>query len=60
MSNVISGSGISLIFLVVLCHGQPVALDLQDEPLSVLQEFLNGVEVEMDQLRELEPGLGGR
>ena len=46
-------------FFFSLCHGNPAALDLQVWPLSLLQEFIDGVEVALSQLRVLDLGLGG-
>jgi hypothetical protein len=33
--------------VVSLCHGDPAALDLQDRPLPSLQQFIDGVQVEL-------------
>ena len=47
-------------FLVVgLCHGDPVALGLQDQPLHVLQQFIDGVDVSVGQLNVLDLVLCG-
>jgi hypothetical protein len=36
--------------VVVLCHGDPVALDLQDQDLHVHKQFIHGVDVGVGQL----------
>ena len=47
-------------FLVVgLCHGDLKALGLQDQPLHVLQWFIDGVDVGLGQLKVLDLDLGG-
>ena len=45
--------------VVALCHGDPVALELQDWSLHVLQQIIDGVDVGAGQLRDLDLGLGG-
>lgn len=42
-----------------MCHADFVALVLQDQPLLVIQQFLNGVEDRVCQLKTLDLGLGG-
>lgn len=44
---------------VVLCHGDPEVLVLQDLPLRALQQFIVGVDVAVYQLKALALGLGG-
>jgi len=44
---------------IILCHGDPAALDLQDLFFCILQKFIDGVEFGMDQLKALDPCLGG-
>ena len=41
------------------CHGDPVALVLQDWLLDMLQQFINVVDVGVGQLKALDLGLGG-
>ena len=41
------------------CHGDPAALDLQACPLHMLQQFIDKVDVGMDQLITWVLGLGG-
>ena len=43
-----------------LGHRDPTALSLQDQPLHELQEFIDGVLVEVGQLKALDLGLGSR
>ena len=45
--------------MVALCHGDPAALDLQDWPLSELQQFIDGVDVGVGQFKALGLGVGG-
>ena len=42
---------------VVLCHGDPAALDPQDPPLHVLWQFTDEVDIEANQLKTLNLGL---
>ena len=49
----------TLAYLVVLCHGNPAAFVLQDWPLHMLLQFIDGVDVEVGQLKVLDLGLGG-
>lgn len=44
-------------FYFAPCHGDPAALDLQDWPLHVLQQFIDGLDVGLGQLKPLELGL---
>jgi hypothetical protein len=46
--------------LVVQCLGGHAALDLQDWPLHALQQFIDGMDVRVGQLKALDLGLGGR
>lgn len=39
---------------VTLCHGDPVALDLQDQPLYTLQWMIDGVAVGVGRLKALD------
>lgn len=43
---------------VALCHGEPAALVLQDQPLHMLQQLISGVDVRVGQLKQ-SLGLGG-
>ena len=45
--------------VVALCHGDLVALDLQDQLLHTLQQFIDGIDVGVGQLKSLDLGLGG-
>ena len=45
--------------VVVLCHGDPAALSLQDQLFCLLQQFIDGVDVGVDQLKALDLGKGG-
>ena len=45
--------------VVALCHGDPVALNLSDPALHVLQQFINGVDVGVSQFKALDVGLRG-
>jgi len=45
--------------VVALCYGDPAALDLQDQPLRVLQQLTDEVDVRVDPLRALNLGLDG-
>ena len=45
--------------VVALCHGDPVALDLQGWLLRMLQQFIDGVDVGVGQQEVLDLGLGG-
>ena len=40
--------------VVALCHGDPAALDLQDWPLHMLQQFIDEVDVEVGQFKALD------
>ena len=42
---------------VVLCHGDPTALALQDQPLHVPQGFTDGVDIGVSLHKALDPGL---
>ena len=44
---------------VALCHGDPAAFVLQDQPLHVLEQFIHGVDVGVGQPKPLDLGLGG-
>ena len=44
--------------VVALCCGDPVTLNLQDWPLHILQQFINGINVGVSQLKALDLGLG--
>ena len=47
-------TGTSLRYPVVaLCHGDPAALDLQERPLHMLQQFIDGTDVGVGQLKAL-------
>jgi hypothetical protein len=46
--------------VVALCHGDPAALDLQSWLLNMLQQFIDGVDVSVRQLKASDLGLGGR
>ena len=54
------GSSLGLLSVGAPCHGDPAALDMQDQPFYVLQQFIDGVDVEIDQLKVLDVGLGGK
>jgi hypothetical protein len=41
------------------CHGDPVALVLQDWLLDMLQQFINVVDVGVGQLKAMDLGLSG-
>lgn len=43
--------------VVDFCHGDPVTLDLHDQPLYMLQQFTDRVDVGVDQLQNLYLGL---
>ena len=43
--------------VVAMGQGHPVPLDLQDQSLHVLQQFINGVDVGVGQFKALDPGL---
>jgi hypothetical protein len=45
--------------VVALCHRDPAALDLQDWPFHVFQQFIDGVDVGVDQLKSTGSGPGG-
>lgn len=45
--------------VVVLCHGDATGLILQDWPLHMLQQFLDGVDGGVVQLKALDLGHGG-
>ena len=45
--------------VVVLGHGDTAALDLQDQPLHSLQQFIDEANVGVHQLRALDLGFGG-
>jgi hypothetical protein len=45
--------------VAALCPGDPVGLDLLGQPLHVLQQLTDGVDVGAGQLKGLELGLGG-
>jgi hypothetical protein len=45
--------------LFPLCHGDPEALDLQDQPHHAPQQFIAGLDVGVSQLKVLDLGLGG-
>ena len=38
------------------CHGDPVVLDLQNQPLHVLQHFMDGVDIGVGQFKALDLG----
>lgn len=42
---------------VFLCHRDPASLDKQDNPLHVLQQFVDEVDVEVCQSKALDLGL---
>jgi hypothetical protein len=46
--------------VVVLCHREPLALDLQDLLLHVFQQIIGGVDAGLGQLKALGLGLGAR
>ena len=56
-----AGSSLGLLLLPCvmegLCH--PVTLDLQDWPLHTLQQFIDGVDVGVGQLKALDLGICG-
>ena len=45
--------------VIALCHEDPAALELQDWTLHTLQQFIDGVDVGVGQLKALDLGLGG-
>ena len=45
--------------VAVLCRGDPAALNLQDWPYHTLQQFIDGVDVGVGQLKALDLGLDG-
>lgn len=52
-------NGIPLGFpVVVLCHGDPVVLDLSVHPLHILQQLIDCVDIGVGQLVALVLGLG--
>jgi len=42
-----------------LCHGNPTALDLQDQSFQALQQSIDEVDVEVGQLKAMNLELGG-
>ena len=45
--------------VVALCCGDPVTLNLQDWPLHILQQLIDGMDVRVGQLRALDLVLVG-
>ena len=45
--------------VVAQCHGDPAVLVLQDKPLHVFQQFIDGVDGGVGQLKALDLGLCG-
>ena len=52
-----SGTRPSYPVVALLCHGKSSALELQDWPSRALQQFTDGVEFRVGQLRPLDLGL---
>jgi hypothetical protein len=44
--------------VVLLCHGDPAALEQQDCPFHKSQPFTSSIDLGVGQLRALDPGLG--
>lgn len=44
--------------VVTLCHGDPAALDFQAQPLHILQQIIDGVDLRVSQHITLGLGLG--
>ena len=57
-STVLGSHQTLLRYPVVLCHEDSEALDLQDWPLHTLQQFIDGIDVGVGQLKALDLGLG--
>ena len=45
--------------VVALCHGDPVALELQGQPYHMLQQLINEVGFGVGQLKAQDLGLSG-
>ena len=45
------------LFIVALCHGDPLVLDLSNQTLRTLEQFIDGVDVGMGQFKALDLGL---